>query len=137
MSPASVVLVQDSFKHVVPIKDTAAELFYGRLFELDPTLRPLFRGEMKAQHRKLMDMLAAAVNGLSNPPEIIGAVQALGARHVHYGVQDSHYATVGSALLWTLEQGLGAAFTPEVRGAWTEAYVMLADVMKAAARTTV
>ncbi len=118
---------------MVPIREQAAALFYGRLFELDPTLKPLFKSDMKVQGQKLMSMIAAAVGGLRSLEQIVPAVQALARRHVEYGVQASHYATVGAALLWTLEQGLGSDFTPEAREAWTACYGLLATTMQEAA----
>jgi hemoglobin-like flavoprotein len=133
MDQESIRLVQQTWKQVDPIRDQAAALFYGRLFELDPSLRPLFKGDMGEQGRKLMNMLATAAMGLDRLDGIVGEVQALGRRHVAYGVQDAHYDTVGAALLWTLEQGLGDAFTPQVKAAWAEAYTLLADTMKQAA----
>jgi hemoglobin-like flavoprotein len=133
MTPEQIALVRTSFASVVPIKETAADLFYGRLFELDPSLKPLFKGDMKEQGLKLMAMIGTAVGGLDRLDSIVPAVQALGRRHVGYGVKNEHYDTVGNALLWTLEQGLGAAFTPEVKSAWTSAYGVLAGTMKAAA----
>lgn len=133
MTPAQKTLVQQSFARVAPISEQAAAMFYGRLFELDPQLRPLFRGDMKEQGRKLMQMLAVAVNGLDRLEEIVPAVQALGRRHLGYGVQDSHYDTVGEVLLWTLQQGLGEAFTADTRQAWAEVYGLLAATMRAAA----
>src|SRR5262245_8873882 len=120
MNSEQKVLVQESFAKVVPISETAADLFYNRLFELDPSLRPLFKGDMKEQGRKLMDMIGVAVKGLDDLDKIVPAVQALGQRHVGYGVKDKDYDTVATALLWTLEQGLGQDFTPEVKTAWTE-----------------
>ncbi|WP_372695320.1 globin family protein [Immundisolibacter sp.] len=133
MDQESIRLVQQTWKQVDPIRDQAAALFYGRLFELDPSLRPLFKGDMAEQGRKLMNMLATAAMGLDRLDSIVGEVQALGRRHVAYGVQDAHYDTVAVALLWTLEQGLGDAFTPQVKAAWTDAYTLLADTMKQAA----
>lgn len=133
MTPEQIALVRSSFAKVVPIKETAADLFYGRLFELDPSLKPLFKGDMKEQGLKLMTMIGTAVGGLDRLDSIVPAVQALGRRHVGYGVEDKHYDTVASALLWTLEQGLGAAFSPEVKSAWTSAYGVLAGTMKEAA----
>ncbi len=133
MTPDQIALVQQSFAHVLPIADTAAALFYTRLFELDPSLRTLFTGDMAEQGRKLMTMLSVAVKGLGRLEELVPAVQKLGARHVAYGVQDEHYATVGAALLWTLDQGLGARFTLEIRAAWAHAYTLLADTMRTAA----
>ena len=121
-----ITLVQSSFKQVVPIADVAAELFYGRLFELDPALQPLFRGDMKEQGRKLMQMLSVAVNVLKSLEKIVPAVQDLGRRHVAYGVREQDYQTVGAALLWTLEQGLGSEFTPDVKEAWTAVYTLVA-----------
>ena len=126
ISDEEIALVQSTFKLVAPIADTAAELFYGRLFEIDPALKPMFRGDMKEQGRKLMQMLSVAVNGLNHLDTIVPAVHDLGKRHVGYGVKNEHYATVGSALLWTLEKGLGDAFTPEVKDAWATVYGVLA-----------
>jgi hemoglobin-like flavoprotein len=118
---------------VLPISETAAALFYTRLFELDPSLRPMFRADLKEQGKKLMDMIAVVVVNLRNLDRVVMGVQALGARHAGYGVRDEHYGTVGAALLWTLEQGLGDAFTEDVREAWTAAYTLLATTMKEAA----
>lgn len=135
MTPHQISLVQDSFTKVAPIADTAAELFYKRLFETDPTASKLFKGDMKEQGRKLMQMIGVAVKGLNKLDTIVPAVQALGKRHAGYGVTEAQYDTVGAALLWTLGQGLGAAFTAEVKEAWTAAYTILATTMKNAART--
>ena len=133
MNDTQVALVQKTWKQVLPIRDVAAKLFYDKLFELDPALKPLFRGDMVEQGRKLMTMIGTAVVGLSRPDELIPAVQALGARHVGYGVQDMHYDTVAAALLDTLGKGLGDAFTPEVKDAWVAVYTVLAKTMKDAA----
>lgn len=133
MTPQDIQLVQSGFEKVAPIADTAATLFYGRLFELDPSLRSLFRSDMKAQGAMLMQTLGMAVRNLHQPDRIVGAVQALGQRHVGYGVQPAHYGSVGAALLWTLAQGLGPAFTPDARAAWTQAYAVLAGIMQDAA----
>ena len=123
-------LVQESFALVAPISDKAAELFYNRLFELDPALKPLFKSNITEQGKKLMQMIGAAVKGLDDLNALLPAVQELGKRHVAYGVTEGHYDTVGEALLWTLEQGLGDNFTPDVKDAWTETYTVLATVMK-------
>lgn len=131
--PRQTSLVQQTFAQVAPIADQAAAMFYRRLFELDPSLSLLFRGDMDQQGRKLMQMIGAAVNGLDNLDKLVPVVQKLGVRHAGYGVQDAHYDTVGAALLWTLEQGLGPAFTSEVRNAWTAVYGVLATTMKTAA----
>lgn len=134
MSPAEISLVKESFRKVVPIADQAAVLFYARLFELDPSLRPLFRGDMTEQGRKLMTMISAAVGALDRLETIVPVVRQLGVRHAGYGVKEEHYATVGAALLWTLEKGLGPAFTPAVRTAWTNTYTLLANTMIDASR---
>ncbi len=130
MTGEQITLVQDSFRKVLPIADAAATLFYARLFDLDPSLERLFKNDIAEQGRKLMQMIGVAVRGLDRPEQILPAVQALGARHVGYGVRDAHYATVGAALLWTLEYGLDEAFTPEVRDAWAAVYRVLADTMQ-------
>jgi hemoglobin-like flavoprotein len=134
MTPLQIKQVQSSFAAVAPIAEAAAGMFYTRLFELDPALRKLFKGDMSAQGRKLMQMITAAVDGLGQLETIVPVVQALGVRHAKYGVAERDYDTVASALLWTLEQGLGAGFTPEVRESWAAALGLLADTMKSAAR---
>jgi len=133
MTPAQVELIKNSWAQVVPISDKAAELFYGKLFEMDPSVRVLFRGDMAEQGQKLMRMISTAVNGLDRLDAIVPAVQQLGVRHIAYGVKDEHYDTVGAALLWTLEAGLGDAFNAETRQAWATVYGILADTMKTAA----
>lgn len=136
MTPEQIEMVSKSWKQVLPISEQAAELFYGRLFELDPELKPMFKGDMTEQGRKLMTMINTAVNNISNVEKIIPALQDLGKRHVGYGVTDKHYATVAGALLWTLEQGLGKdVFTEELKEAWTLTYTTLANVMIEAADT--
>ena len=133
MTPKQIGLIKVTWDKVFPIADTAAELFYGKLFELDPELKPLFSGDMVEQGKKLMTMINTVVEGLENLDELVPAVQDLGVRHAGYGVTDAHYDTVAEALLWTLGQGLGDDFTDEVKEAWTEAYVVLATTMKDAA----
>ena len=134
MTPRQVELVQESFVKVLPIAPQAAELFYGRLFEVNPALRKLFKGDMKEQGRMLMAMIGGAVRGLANPPALIPVLKNLGARHVGYGVQERHYDTVGEALIWTLQKGLGDAFDDELCEAWVAAYGLLAGVMQQGAR---
>ena len=129
MTPAQIKLVQDSFAKVVPISQQAAELFYGRLFEIAPEVRPLFKGDMAEQGRTLMTTLAVVVNGLTDLSAILPAASALARRHVTYGVKPGHYTPVGEALLWTLERGLGAQWTPELAAAWTTAYTTLSEFM--------
>ena len=128
-------LVQDSFAALAPVVEDATALFYGRLFELDPAVRRMFPEDMTMQRRKLAQMLTAAVKGLDRLEQLVPVVQDLGRRHAGYGVTERHYDTVGAALLWTLEKGLGRAFTPELKDAWTDVYGLLATVMKDAART--
>jgi len=128
-------LVQESFAALAPIAEDAMALFYRRLFELDPAVRRMFPEDMAAQRRKLAQMLTAAVKGLDHLDRLVPVVQDLGRRHAGYGVTEAHYDTVGGALLWTLEKGLGDAFTPETRDAWATVYGLLATVMKDAART--
>jgi nitric oxide dioxygenase len=130
MNAEQIALVQSSFAKVAPISQSAASLFYGRLFELAPEVRPLFKGNIEEQGRKLMQVIAFAVNALNDTDALLPAVRALGGRHGAYGVKDAHYDIVGEALIWSLEQGLGDAFTPPVRDAWTETYTLLASVMK-------
>lgn len=126
-------LVQKSFATIMLIADDAAALFYLRLFEIDPSLHRMFRGDMAEQRKKLMQMLTTAVKGLDRLDQLVPAVRELGRRHAAYGVSDAHYDTVGTALLWTLEMGLGSAFTPEVEEAWITVYGLLATTMREAA----
>jgi hemoglobin-like flavoprotein len=133
MTPHQIALVQQSFAKVLPIRETAAALFYDRLFAIDPSARPLFRGDMAAQGAKLMAALATLARSLDDLEPMVDRIRALARRHVQYGVTEAHYASVGAALLWTLEQGLGADFTSEVRDAWASAYDMLSSTMLEAA----
>ncbi|NLR90773.1 MULTISPECIES: globin family protein [Flammeovirga] len=135
VSDRQVQLVQETFAMVAPIAEKAAEIFYTKLFDLDPTLKPLFKSDIKEQGKKLMAMLAAAVNGLNDLGALVPVVQDLGKRHVAYQVEDQHYDTVAAALLFTLETGLGDAWTDEVAEAWTTVYTVLATTMKEAAAT--
>ena len=137
MTPQQIELVKSTWQQVAPISDHAAELFYGRLFALDPTLQELFVSDMKQQGTKLMQMISVAVSNLHQLETVMRPIQELGKRHVDYRVQEEHYDTVGEALLWTLEQGLGPAFTQEVKEAWAETYATLARVMKESARALV
>lgn len=136
MNPDQITLVQTTWQKVLPIQNAAASLFYGRLFELAPETRPLFRGDMTEQGRKLMAMISVAVSSLDRLDAILPAVQDMGRRHAGYGVQEAHYDQVGEALLWTLGQGLGEHFTPAAREAWATAYGVLAGAMQEAARQT-
>jgi nitric oxide dioxygenase len=129
MTPEQVTAIQDSFDKVNPIAEQAAALFYGRLFEIAPEVKPLFHGDMAEQGRKLMATLAFVVNRLGNLETVLPAASALAKRHVGYGVKAAHYGPVGAALLWTLEQGLGDQWTPQLAAAWGEAYTVLSNVM--------
>jgi len=137
MTPEQKQLVRSTWIPVNEISETAATLFYNKLFELDPSLRSLFKGDMTEQGKKLMTMIGAAVRGLDDLGELTPVVKGLGKRHAGYNVKDEHYATVGAALIWTLEQGLGEAFTADVKEAWTVVYTTLADLMKGAAQEEV
>jgi hemoglobin-like flavoprotein len=130
MTSYQISLVQKSWRQVLPISDTAAALFYKELFRRDPELRALFKGDMKEQGRKLMTVMTVVVQGLPRLEALVPEVQELGRRHARYGVRPQHYDTVGAALLWTLGHGLGDAFTPEVKEAWTETYAALSRTMK-------
>jgi hemoglobin-like flavoprotein len=126
LTQQQISMVKETFQELIPMTDVAADLFYARLFQLDPTLKALFRGNMKDQGRKLMKMLSVAVAALDDVDKILPAVADLGRRHVQYGVRQEHYEIVGEALLWTLEEGLGNQFTPKVKEAWTAVYTLVA-----------
>ncbi|MGV6818484.1 MAG: globin family protein [Thiotrichales bacterium] len=128
MTPEQKQLVKDSWEKVVPISETAADLFYNRLFEIAPETQSYFKGDMKEQGAKLMTMINVAVNGLDNIEALVEPLKDLGKRHVDYGVTQKDYDSVGAALLWTLEQGLGDAFTDDVKEAWTVTYGTVASV---------
>lgn len=129
MTPDQVNLVQQSFTKVAPIADQAASMFYDRLFEVAPSVKTMFPPDLTEQRKKLMATLAVVVNGLSNLESVLPAASALAIRHVSYGAKPEHYPVVGSALLWTLEKGLGEAWTAEVADAWTAAYGTLSGFM--------
>lgn len=133
MTPRQIELVKSSFAQVAPIAEQAAALFYSNLFSADPGLKPLFKGDMQGQGQKLMQMIGVAVGKLDELEVLVPVLQRLGERHADYGVMDSHYATVGGALLLTLSQGLADAFTEEVEEAWSTAYGLMAGTMIEAA----
>jgi hemoglobin-like flavoprotein len=134
MQQHTITLVQDSWNKVAGIAPQAAELFYQNLFAADPSLKPLFKGDMPEQGKKLMQMIGAAVGKLNDLPGLVPVLQNLGKRHAGYGVKDADYQTVAGALLKTLGQGLGDDFTEEVKQAWTEVYGVMAEVMITAAK---
>jgi nitric oxide dioxygenase len=129
VNPAQINLVQESFAKVAPISEQAATLFYDRLFEVAPAVKVMFPVDMTEQRKKLMATLAVVVNGLSNLEAVLPAASALAKRHVSYGARPEHYPVVGGALLWTLEKGLGEAWTVDVADAWTAAYGTLSGYM--------
>jgi hemoglobin-like flavoprotein len=129
MTPDQVKLVQQSFARVAPISEQAAVIFYDRLFEVAPAVKAMFPADMTEQRKKLMATLAVVVNGLSNLESVLPAASALATRHVAYGAKPAHYPVVGAALLWTLEKGLGEAWTPDVAAAWSAAYGTLSGYM--------
>ena len=133
MTPRQIELVQQSFDKVKPIQEAAAALFYDRLFTIDPGIRPLFRHDMTEQGGKLMAAIDMVVRALDHIEPMLKTIRDLGRRHVGYGVTNRHYLSVGTALLWTLEQGLGDEFTEEVRDAWASAYQVLSSTMMEAA----
>lgn len=133
MTPQQIATVRRSFAQIVPIKEFAAALFYERLFEIDPSTRALFSSDLKAQGSKLIMAIAMVVHALDRIEPMLGTLKELARRNVDYGVQERHYESVGAALLWTLEQGLGDGFTPDVSEAWTAAYDLLSRTMIAAA----
>lgn len=130
MTPHEVDLVQRSWRAVLPVGDTAAEIFYGKLFSLEPSIQSLFRDDMREQGRNLTAMISVAVGSLSRPEKITLAVRQLGKRHAAYGVEPRHYELVEVALLFMLEHVLAGHFTDEVRAAWTSVYRLLASTMQ-------
>jgi nitric oxide dioxygenase len=134
MTPEQVQIIRLTFSQAMSSKDKVGRMFYDRLFEIAPETRPMFKGDIDAQSRKLMDTLALAIGMLRDMPTLVATLQALAKRHVAYGVRDEHYDTVGAALLWTLEKGLGSAFTPEARTAWATLYGAVAKIMRDAVK---
>lgn len=134
MTPAQISIIQQSWQTVTPIADTTVDLFYSRLFFLNPQLRALFPAELADQKRKMVSMLSRLVTALSDVQSIIPSVQALGRRHALYGVTTRDYDTVAAALLWSLEQGLGKAWNDAVKESWIAAYALLSNVMLAATK---
>src|SRR5437868_4616429 len=133
MTPEQVTIIKSNFAQVVGQKEAVGLMFYERLFTIAPEVKPLFKGDLKAQSRKLMDTLALAIGMLRDMPMLVTTLEGLAKRHVNYGVKDEHYAKVGEALIWTLEKGLGTAFTADAKAAWTTLYGAVSDVMRKAA----
>jgi hemoglobin-like flavoprotein len=137
LTDKDIALVKETLALVLPIADTAAEMFYQHLFEVAPEVKPLFKGDMKKQGAMLMGSIKLAVDNINNPAVLLPAIQKLGERHAQYNVQEEHYTTVGKALLWTLEQGLADAFTLDVKKAWAATYTTLACEMIKAQQSVV
>lgn len=135
MTPQQIALVRQSFAQVSGNSDAVAALFYSRLFLLEPSLKPMFRTDMKVQGGKLMTAIGAVVDGLDEPAQLLPVVRKMALRHLDYGVKAHHYDLIGAVLMWTLEQGLGRDFTREVRQAWSTAYRLLSATMIEAAYT--
>jgi hemoglobin-like flavoprotein len=133
MTPEQVQIIKLTFAQAMINKDQVGRIFYDRLFTIAPETRPLFKGDIDAQSRKLMDTLALAIGMLRDMPSLVVTLETLARRHVEYGVRDEHYDKVGDALMWTLQQGLGPAFTPEARTAWVALYGAVAQIMRNAA----
>ncbi len=133
MSPLQIDLVRSSFSSVAPSADVVARRFYGRMFELDPSLRSMFKIDMEVQGNKVIAMIGTAVSLLEQPGQLVPILQSLGRRHAGYGVKDEHYQIVGAALIWALKQELRTAFTQDVEDAWVEVYSLLSETMRAAA----
>ena len=129
MNETQIDMIQASFAQVAPIAETAADIFYTRLFEIAPEVKPMFKGDLSEQGKKLMTTLGVVVNGLKDLDKIVPVAQQLAVKHVDYGVKAEHYQPVGEALIFTLEKGLGDAFTPELKEAWVGAYTTLSGVM--------
>ena len=133
MKPEQIKIIVLTFNQVVSNKDRVGQMFYERLFSIAPETRPMFKGDMAEQRQKLMDTLALAVGALRDMPNLVATLEGLALRHVAYGVRDEHYDKVGEALIWTLEKGLGDAFTRDVREAWTALYGKISQIMRKAA----
>jgi hemoglobin-like flavoprotein len=129
ITDAQIELVQSSFQHVLPIADAAGVMLYERIFTLAPSARALFDDDIRPQAKRLMAAVKTVVDGLDSLDAVAPFLIRLGARHGRYGVQPEHFDVGGAALMWTLEQGLGDQFTPEVRDAWTAAWTIIADAM--------
>jgi hemoglobin-like flavoprotein len=134
MQAQQIQLVRASFAAVRLTVSQPGALFYDNLFAVDPSLRNLFHGAIAQQGERLMTMIGSALDLLDRPAVLLPVLRQLGARHVGYGVKERHYAAVGAALIRTLEQGLGVAFTDDVRQAWTELYGVISSTMIDAAQ---
>ena len=134
MNSDQIHILRHTWAQVVPMGETAIALFYQRLFEVDPSLQSMFHSvNPSVQHQKLFKALNSVINDLERPDQLLPVLEQLGRRHASYGVRDAHYDSVGAALLWTLKQGLGTAWTPAAQTAWSEAYTLIANIMRNAA----
>lgn len=132
MNPDQIAVITRSFQEVVPVEDALAALFYGRLFTLEPSLRPMFGADMRTQGRKFREMLHLIVDSLHAHELLARDLQACGEQHRSYGVRAEHYAPVGAALLWALQQALNERYTPDVAQAWAALYHLIASAMQGA-----
>ncbi|MDX2078497.1 MAG: globin domain-containing protein [bacterium] len=128
LNPNQIMIVQETYLTFASNAQRTGKLFYDRLFEIDPTLKPLFKGDIDAQSIKLMQMVGTAVNALRKPSLLTNAVSELGKRHVNYGVKAEHYATVGEALIFAIKSQLKDGFTNDVEAAWRAVYGELARI---------
>lgn len=137
MTKEQINLVEDSWDFIVLNTNEAGRIFYGKLFELDPSLKELFKDDIDSQARKLVSLITFVVHKLNNLDSVINDVVALGKRHADYKVKESHYDTVAEALLWTLEKALKERWTPEMRRAWIAVYLVLSTTMMKAMKERV
>ena len=137
MTPEQVGLLAESWNAVAGRREEVARAFYQLLFERHPGLRPLFaRTDMKAQYEKFAGMVDEIVRLRTAPREFVKSAVLLGQRHVVYGVTRDHYGPAGAVLLEVLADALGSAFTPAVREAWSEGYLLTSSIMSRAAERT-
>jgi hemoglobin-like flavoprotein len=129
MDSATINLLRSSFEDIASRKVDVAAIFYDRLFEVAPGVRPMFRSDMEEQRKKLIAALSTIVQYVDNGEKLVSYVSSMGRRHQGYGAKPEHYDVVGQVLLWTFENVLGPEFTPEVRAAWTGAYTAVAGIM--------
>jgi hemoglobin-like flavoprotein len=137
MNAHTVTLVQHTWQKAATNAPAVAQLFYANLFAADPELKKLFKGDITEQGKRLTQMIGAAVNKLDNLETLVPILENLAVRHVRYGVKNSHYETVGGALLKTLAQSLGDSFTPDVQTAWTEVYAIMSSTMISATEAAI
>lgn len=129
MTPRQIQLVQETFTLIVPLADTAAALFYRRMFTLDPSLQGLFHHDMEHQGNLFVAAIAFVVRNVEEPEHFVPAMQELGRRHAGYQVKANHYRTALQALIETLSETLGERFTAEIEDAWCAAFATMVEAM--------